>query len=420
MIRRTQRRIQRRLPRCAAGFSLVELLVAMAIGLVVTLAITSVVIRSEGSKRSSTSVNDINQSGAYAAYVLDRTIRSAGSGFSQRWAEVYGCRLDVSRGSTHILPLASPLPSTSAFTDLPLNLRLAPFVIGKGFADTTGAGAEVRGDVLIVMGGTAGVGELPQTVLPGSVIATTPASLRLPNTLGYRSGDLVLLADTGVVGGCMLQQVGTRSATEYGQTLALAGTYFGATGTGVNLADFGAATVALQLGRHPENPPQFTAFGVGADRTLMSYDLLQPLPAGGGAPDSPIADGVVEMRAVYGVDTTSPPDGALDGWVDASGSYSAANLTDGSAAAASRLRQIVAVRVGLIMRTSLQERAPSSSASSVVGTETYGQATGTQIRLFNDLPSAVRYTRTLATGELNYRFRTVEVTIPLRNVLMAP
>ncbi len=409
------------MPRSAAGFSLVELLVAMAIGLVVTLAITSVVIRSEGSKRSSTSVNDINQSGAYAAYVLDRAIRSAGSGFSQRWAEVYGCRLDVSRGSTHILPLASALPSTSAFTDLPLNLRLAPFVIGKGFADTTGAGAEVRGDVLIVMGGTAGVGELPQTLLPGSVdISTTPASLRLPNTLGYRSGDLVLLADTGVTGGCMLQQVATRAATEYGQTLALAGTYFGATGTGVNLADFGAATVALQLGRHPENPPQFTAFGVGADRTLMSYDLLQPLPAGGGAPDTPIADGVVEMRAVYGVDTTSPPDGVLDGWVDAAGSYSAANLTDGSAAAAARLRQIVAVRVGLIMRTSLQERAPSSSASSVMTPETFAQAAGTTLQLFSDLPSAVRKSRVLSADELSYRFRTVEVTIPLRNVLMAP
>ena len=99
-----------------SGFSLIELMVAMVIGLVVTLAISSVLIRSEGSKRSSTSVNDLNQTGAYAAFVLDRAVRSAGSGFSQRWGEVYGCQLDVSQGAgpTRVLPMPAAIPASSA------------------------------------------------------------------------------------------------------------------------------------------------------------------------------------------------------------------------------------------------------------------------------------------------------------------
>ena len=403
------------------GFSLIELLIAMAIGLVVTIAITSVLIRTEGSKRSSTSVNDINQSGAYAAYVLDRMIRSAGSGFSQRWSEVYGCTLDVTKSATHVLPIPAAAPASSAFTNLPLTLRLAPVIIGKGLADKSST--DVRGDVLIVMGGTAGVGESPQTVKPGSV-TTSPANLRLENTLGYRSDDMILLADPTVGGGCMMQQVATRTTTDFGQNLSLAGTYYAATGTGVNLADFGASTLALQLGRDAANPPQFLAYGVGANRTLMGYDLLQPQPGGAATPDASIADGVVEMRALYGLDTTSPPDGTLDTWVDpkTGSGYEASVLNDGSAASRTKLRQIVAIRVGLILRTSLLERAPQTSASTSLATEGYQQTTATVLTLFTDLPSAVRQTRTLTTasGELNYRFRTVEVTVPLRNVLMSP
>lgn len=386
-----------------SGFSLIELIVAMVIGLVLTLAISSVLIRSEGSKRSSTSVNDLNQTGAYAAFVLDRAVRSAGSGFSQRWGEVYGCRLDVSQGAvpTRVLPMPAAIPASSAFTRLPQVYRLAPVIIGKGLADIVGL--QVRGDVLISMGGTAGMGESAHAVIPASVTAN---DLRLQNTLGYRTGDLILLSDTAVAAGCMMQQVTFPGGTEGGaaQLLPLAGQYFSSTGTNVNLANFGASTISLQMGNAANNPPQFTMYGVGDNNTLMSYDLLLP-----SAPDVPIADGVVEMRAVYGLDTSAPPDGTLDTWIDPSAAgFTAAALMDGSAASRARLRQIVAVRLGFILRTSLDERAKDFAPAA------------TDVTLFGDLPADVRQTRTLSAAEQRYRFRTVEITVPLRNVLLAP
>lgn len=412
-----------------AGFSLIELLVAMVIGLVVTLAVTSVLIRSEGSKRSSTSVNEINQTGAYTAFVLDRVIRSAGSGYSQRWSDVYGCLLDVSKSSA-VLPIPATIAASSAFRSLtasptPLPVRLAPLIIGKDLANTTGTGGEVRGDVLLVMAGSAGVGESPQPVNTGSVSAT-PAQLLLQNTLGYNTDDLVLLSDPGVTGGCMMQQVGTHAATDYSQTLPLAGAYYKATGTNVALTSFGGNTIAMQMGSATSNRPQFFAYAVGENRTLYSYDLLNPLPTGGvdNRPDVAIADNVVEMRAVYGVDTTSPPDGIIDGWVPATGNFAASALTDGSAAARSRLRQIIAVRVGLILRTSLQERSAATTASGAMAQETFQQPNAASLTLFEGLTDinggSLSYTRTVTGGDALYRYRPVDVTIPLRNVQLAP
>ncbi len=422
--------------RRSRGFSLIELLVAMAIGLIVTLAVTSVLVRSESSKRSSTSVNEINQTGAYAAFALDRTVRSAGSGYSQRWSIDYGCLLDAAKGGAALLPIPAAISASSAFARLTspaLPIRLTPLIIAKDYADT---GSETRGDVLLVMAGSAGAGELPQPVNTGSVTTT---NLQLPNTLGYRTEDLVLLADPAQTS-CMLQQVKfttTPSTATFAPSSPQPGGstdqelpfgngtgpgYYKSTGTNVNLTAFGANSLAIQLGSAVDNRPQFVAYGVGQDRTLYSYDLLEPLPLSA-IPDTPIADGVLELRAIYGIDTSNPPDGTVDAWVPATGNFLASTLLDGSAASKSRLRRIVAVRVGMILRTSLQEKAPATSASGPTNTETFAQAIAANLTLFSGytdpLGASLAYTRSITTDEQRYRYRAVESTIPLRNVQLA-
>lgn len=389
----------------ALGLSLIELLVSMTIALVVTLAITTVMIQGEGSKRSTTSVNEINQAGAYIAYVMDRQLSSAGSGYAQRWGDTFGCAVNAARNNAALLPRATAFPTP--FANAPQVLRLAPVIIQADGANTTGTGAEVRGDLITMLAGTAGYSESPPLVQTGSVTgASGGGSLQLPNSLGFSAGDLVLLADTGVPGGCLLEQV---SSVGTGGVLQLGGLYYLQTGGTASLGNFGANTYATQLGNvssSPANPPMFTMFGVGDQRTLYSYDLLST--AATDAPPVPIADGVVEMRALYGLDTSPIPDGTVDSWVlpDAA-NYTAAALTDGSASAKIKLRQIVAIKIGFILRTSLKEKDPIAANSTLT--------------LFGDLDdSSLHRTRTLTGDELYYRFRTVEVTVPLRNVLLAP
>lgn len=386
------------------GFSLIELLVSMAIALVVTLAITTVMIQGEGSKRSTTSVNEINQTGAYVAYMLERQLRSAGSGYAQRWGDGFGCSINASKSGTAVLPRSAAIDAP--FGAAPLTLRLAPVIIQAGAADS---GSEVRGDLITTLAGTAGFSESPPLVNTSSVTGTSSGgALTLPNSVGFNAGDLLLLADSGVAGGCMVEQVSAAAAG----ALTLSGTYYSLTGSGVSLTNFGSSTYAIQLGTLPSNPPQFMIYGVGDNRTLFSYDLLE---TGATNVPMPLADGVVEMRAIYGTDTL-PPTGTIT-WVlpeSASGlDFDAATLTDGSPDSQRKLRRIVAIRLGLILRTSLKEKSKTDDP-------VRGYDAPATITLFSDLDASVHRTRTIGTSERNYRYRTVEVTVPLRNVLLAP
>jgi type IV pilus assembly protein PilW len=90
------------------GMTLVELMVAMTIGLGITLAISSVLIASENHKRVTTSTNDAQQTGSYGYYALDRALRGAGSAIAGSAfpsdVGVMGCHLNVTNSSGTILP----------------------------------------------------------------------------------------------------------------------------------------------------------------------------------------------------------------------------------------------------------------------------------------------------------------------------
>jgi type IV pilus assembly protein PilW len=135
---------------------------------------------------------------------------------------------------------------------------------------------------------------------------------------------------------------------------------------------------------------------------LFSHDLLQ---VSGNVP-APVAEGVVRLHARYGVDTDG--NGALDAWVDAVGAFSPEALLNGSETARDNLRSIVAVRVGLVLRTSLPEF-NSRHERDVVAPET--------LELFQDLPDGIRQTFTVGNDGANFRHRTAEITIPVRNAL---
>jgi len=387
----------------ARGFSLIEMLVSIVISLVLALAVTTLLINSEGAKRTITSLSDVEQGGSYLTFMLDRTLRSGGSGFAQ-YPLAVGCSLQAAHSGSTILPRQATLPAP--FAGVPLDFRLAPVVIAK---DASGGGS----DVLIVMAGTSGFGSNAQRAVANSA---TDDSIQLPNTQGIRASDLVLVMQDGV--GCMLQQVastfndGTDHSGGLVTLLPFAGDYHQTTIGSISLTDFGntwgaasggsgAADYAytLVLGNAAKNPPQFQLLGVGDDAVLWSLDLLDTLGADARVP---LAEGVVEMRALYGMDTTPTADGKIDAWVDpGTAPYDIATLMDGSTTSMENLGRIVAIRVGLILRTSLQEREEVAS----------------ELTLFNDLDDDLHHTYTVPSASNHYRHRTMEVTVPLRNRL---
>jgi type IV pilus assembly protein PilW len=375
--------------RRTAGVTLIELLVAVLLGSAMVIAITNILVRSEAGRRGLTATNDSSQNGAYVSLALDRTLRSAGSGFTQAWRTAFGCRVLAARNGTAVLPRPASFPAP--FAGVPQTVRLAPLVVHAG----AGSGGS---DVLAVATGASGLAEAPLAVLAGSV---TGVQLRVPSTVGLNAMDMVLVLQDA--NNCMVQQVASGFVGGPSQQLNFGGTYASSAISAVQLDSLGVTSPAFvaPLGNALGKTPALQLLGVAANATLVSYDMLR---IDGSDTVTPIADGVVDLRARYGVD--SDGDGRVDTWVSpAAAPYDAATLLDGSAASQLNLASIQAVRLGLVLRSSAAERSAVSPAS---------------LAMFADLDAPLRYSRTLSASEQLLRYRTVDFTVPLRNVMMMP
>jgi type IV pilus assembly protein PilW len=109
----------------------------------------------------------------------------------------------------------------------------------------------------------------------------------------------------------------------------------------------------------------------------------------------------------------------VDDWIDprttTTGAYAMANLMSGTTAAAAAINQIKALRIGLVLRSSLQEKAEDAAANPFTP--------GNTLTLFADVDGGAHTrTRTLdtTTGEHRFRYRVVEATVPVRNSMLTP
>jgi type IV pilus assembly protein PilW len=397
-----QRTLQQRRQR---GFSLIELMVALVIGMVLTLAVFALLAAWEGRKRITTGLNDLEQAGNLALYQLDTWVRSAGSGFAGAAAvdnSIYGCLLHATGagGQTLPNPEALPAPFASVNPDGDGNFPLLPVMILPG-ATEPGENDEPS-DALLIMGGSAA----QSGVALAMAAPPTGASLTLGNTLGFQAGDLLLLADNRLGPNCMLTQVDKDFSSDDGKatSVKLGGSFHSATIGAASIASSfdPDSAVVLPMGAPGTHSPQFLLVGVGDHNTLFSYDLLQT--AGASAALQARADGIFELHALYGVDDDG--DGDVDGWASAaSGDYGVEALMDGSASAKQRILRIKALRVGLILRTTLPEK------------EADDTSTPETLVLFSDLAEGLQVRRSLGEDARRFRYRVMEATLPLRNNL---
>jgi type IV pilus assembly protein PilW len=387
------------------GTTLIELMIALAIGTILSLAVFSIMATFEGRRRTVNSGSDLDQAGSVAMFQIDRWVRNAGTGFvgAKSYAYVYGCELFAAKSGSQILPMISALPAPFASVNPGASgvFRLTPVLIlpgqtTPGVSNATGLGH--TSDALVLMSSGNDGGQVP-TLFSS---AAADAQLNLPNTLAFSASDLVLLVDQQPVSGggtapCVVTQVGSTVSGGASTVLPLGGSWYAPTIDTAFVSAYSSTGAAIDLGNvSTGQSPSFQLVGVGGNNTLYSYDLLKTSDTALQAR----AESVFELHALYGVDTDA--DGKVDKWVEAdSDSYSVAALTAGTPAAAGLLKNIRSLRVGLILRTALPERDVVNASTS--------------LRLFSDLGGSLTYTRALSGAEQHYRYRTVEETIPLRN-----
>jgi type IV pilus assembly protein PilW len=389
--------------------TMIELLVAMAIGVTVTLAVSTLLVASENQKRITTSTNDADQTLVYSFSELDRALRGAGSGLAQSNYSgsqgILGCRLNMVSGGVTYMPRpgAYPPPFSNYFLGgaAPTPLRIAPVLIGPGQSDKN------TSDVIAVMGGSGSAGGVPRAVYGAGSGIGANITVVLENTVGFNSSDVVLVSQNGVTD-CLIEEVNAVQPTTL--TMNVNETYYTA-GTTTTLNSLASSTASLitPLGNESAssspNNVQFTLYGVGTNNTLYSYDLMQyqNLVIGfGGDVAQPIADQVIQMNALYGVATAAAPS-VFANWAGP-GTTAGYDINTVMTTPATQAL-IVAVRVAIVVRGEYYDKKAVSPTSLTIFSGLV-DVNGTSLQKTVTLPSQ------------NYRYRVYEFTVPLRDMII--
>jgi type IV pilus assembly protein PilW len=374
-----------------SGFTLVEMMVGVLVGLIATVVMFQVFAVSEGQKRTTTGAGDAQQSGLFSLFQMERHIRQAGFGLNL--PSFLGCQTNGwnETGSN------------------PFTLKLQPVDI------VNGAGGAP--DTLTVVVGSSDKLAAPER-LRNPVLAATDVYV-VNNRYGFFLGDVLVVGESGKP--CTMSQVSALPGTS--DIAHTTGSYVDADGNpqstkyngaapGFPGTGYGAWVRATNLGGrifNLGNSPTFVTYAIQANQ-LVAIDATNP------ASSVVIADGIVQMQAQYGFDgnndgrLSSPTNMAVldpaggDQWADALPAVMPGTT----------MAQITAVRLAVVARSTTPERPDPVSGNCVT--------TLTGPRWFARDPAAAFTIDVSATGADwgCFRYRAFEVTIPLRNVAWFP
>ncbi len=238
--------------RLPAGFSLVEIMVGMVIGMLGIIVIMQLYSVSEGQKRTTTGAGDAQNNGAIALYGMQRDIRQAGYGFSAY--NLFGCSVTMLSGK--VVPLA------------PVTINPATSIIPAGDANTD--------SLLLMYGNTNGE---PQ----GSVVTASGATYALSSSGSFAVNDYVIGAPATCTSNLVFDRVAAADATTVTVNVGAAG-----------------ATALYNLGQ----APKVLGYAVrGGNLTICDYVANDCSNVGNWVS---VADNIVSLKAQYGHDTTVP------------------------------------------------------------------------------------------------------------------
>ncbi|MDH5351245.1 MAG: PilW family protein [Betaproteobacteria bacterium] len=365
-----------------AGMSLMEILIAMAIGLIGIVVITQTYLVNESYKRSTTSAGGAQTNGALALFTIERDARMGGWGFA--WSSVLGCgglrwhyNGDYSNPPGGGLPLLQPVP----------------VVIADG-----GAGP----DTITVMYGTGTERVIPATL--SKTMASADAELEVDNSQGFSNnpGDLILVAQgatcamvqvTGVTGGTLQHVAGVNAPYN--------------PGGGSTLPAFAVNSLVFNLGRPVVNTYSInnSALQVASLFTSTSSTVVPNYTPGANT----IVDNIVDLQAQYGKDNgvnNGTVAGAVfvanDGIVDSYDNVTPANSTE--------WQQVLSIRMGVLARSEHYVRPDTAGGPCTATTAAPTWANGQAFPAPGDFTDPANQARC-------YGYRVFETVVPLRNMI---
>lgn len=344
------------------GFSLVEIMVGMAIGLLGMVVILQVFSVTESGKQTTTGGGDAQQKAALSLHTIEHDLRMAGYGINGV-PELMGCNIQGYN--------ASRTPQT-------FNFVLAPVVITQGTGSLP--------DTITVTYSTSAIVNAPASIT--QAMPSPSSAYKVNNRYGFSPGDLIVIAESGK--DCTLGQVtDTPGGGQSDNVIHNSGNYKNSDGNnvpadynkpgGVSNVNYTTTAKLYNLGPLPIS----NIYSIASSSLNLFVNLT--------ADNETVADNVVDLQAQYGIDTDD------DGDVD---TYStSADLDSNGTTTGLEYSQVLSVRLGLISRSTKRE--PACNVTTVVPTWAGGA--------FNNITANVDWQC--------YRYRVFETTTMLRNMI---
>lgn len=385
--------MSRAVRRRAQGFTLIELMISVVIGLLAVLFATRMMTDTERSKDGALGGSQSMQNGMMAMFSISGDAEQAGFGLNDPL--LVGC--------------------DTIFTDS------AGFVLATAQRD--GVNVTPLAPAVIVNGGT---GSDTLTLYSGSAMGGTPTMRLIANYLesselsvdrvpyGFNVGDVIVVAPEDGDGKCALAQVSTVSDGA-SPTLGIADTsvrfntgslgreFPGSTSRVFNLGR--ASGLAFHTWKVTENVLRLSATNLGNSGELQA-----------------VADNIVSIKAQYGFDTRAADDFDPEKGMQV-GQWSNTMIDvdkDEVVGGPGDYQRIAALRIAVVARNKAPER-PAAGGECTTTTE--------EVKVFQtEQPNgvdAVKVTLNLddATATVNwkcYRYRAFETIVPLRNAGWRP
>ena len=360
------------------GFSLVELMVGIVIGMLGVVIMTQLVIQSEAQKRTTTDGADAQSNGMIALSTIERDIRAAGFGYLS--PAVLGAG-----GCTQILGWLNGAVN---------NFSAAPVRIVDGGV----AGATDR--IEIQYGNSF---ESPVPVALTTTMAAPMAGVTLARTAGFQVNDLIMMAQGT---NCVITQITAIDSVALTlQRTAGVGSF---NPTVVNTPASWPSFTAVTPAANVFNLGQFTRriYLINAQAELQYTDFNSLTP-------SSAASNIVNIQAQYGVALAGSQ--VVSCWVNAvdADAVNACHAPDNWSVNAAfttptsvNLARIKAIRIAVVARSSLPEK-PSITGSGCDATTVVPVS----------WPGGPVISLTADANWQCYRYRVFQTVVPLRNVI---
>lgn len=343
------------------GFSLVEIMVGMVIGLISTIIVMQVFAGFEGQKRTTTGGSDAQTNGGVGLYTIERDVRMGGYGF----AEATGCALARSFGGVALTPLV-----------------LAPATIGDGAGGLP--------DSITILSGNKSSWSVPIRVI--SVHAQAATEFNTNAVLGVSQGDLMVAYEGTTPPNCTLFQVDNADPV-LNPIVHAAGNWNGNSAV-FPAAGFSTDALLMNVGSFMSH-----TYSIDANSNLIFTDYSS---ATNTVSSQILSPDVASIQAEYGFDTRAgvQVDAQVDTWsatmIDADASGTTGDAGD--------INRIYALRFALVARNGIKEKPDPGTGLCNITTAGPTWAGGT-ISLTADADWQC------------YRYKTFETIVPLRNTL---